>query len=268
MAVPRRKTKQAPALNQRMWQVWLEWLKTNAGPRMYFVIFITGAFGLRTGEVVKLRRDDIQLNAAIPRIVVRGEDLGGRKSPGDVYIRQKHFETLRMVLKDGITTEITKGHKHGKGVKRTITRKSSWMPPRHGYIFLGREKCSRTLTYHAVWCSVKKYAKAFLVHCKQVQLCDDSKIAELTPHSGRATLITELMGQGLSTGMSMKYARHAPNSYRVHLKYSRLTLEDVKDACDMVTPPTGEARYARMSTKQLIHLQNQIAKELVRRTKR
>ena len=30
-------------------------------------------------------------------------------------------------------------------------------------------------------------------------------LAKMRPHSGRATLITELMGEGLSTAMSMKY---------------------------------------------------------------
>ena len=44
----------------------------------------------------------------------------------------------------------------------------------------------------------------------------------MRPHSGRAQLITELMGDGLSTAMSMKYARHAVGSVKVHLKYSRL----------------------------------------------
>ena len=49
-----------------------------------------------------------------------------------------------------------------------------------------------------------------------------SQVAKLRPHSGRAQLITELMGDGLSTAMSMKYARHALGSVKVHLKYSRL----------------------------------------------
>ena len=53
-------------------------------------------------------------------------------------------------------------------------------------------------------------------------LMGGSQVAKLRPHSGRAQLITELMGDGLSTAMSMKYARHAVGSVKVHLKYSRL----------------------------------------------
>ena len=34
------------------------------------------------------------------------------------------------------------------------------------------------------------------------------------------------------TALSMKYARHGPGSYKVHMKYGRLTPDDVKAACD------------------------------------
>ena len=37
------------------------------------------------------------------------------KSPGDVYVRKQHIGLLRQHLKDGITVQIIKGHKHGKG---------------------------------------------------------------------------------------------------------------------------------------------------------
>ena len=70
------------------------------------------------------------------------------------------------------------------------------------------------------------------------------EIGQLRPHSGRAMLITELMGEGLSTALSMKCARRAPGSVRVHLRYGRLTLQDVQAACDRVEPrsETGKKR--------------------------
>ena len=91
-----------------------------------------------------------------------------------------------------------------------------------------------------------------------------AEIAELRPHSGRATLITELMGEGMTTAMSMKYARHAPGSIKVHLKYGRLTLKDVKDACDSIGNPDGN-KWSAMSTKQLLKIQGQINSVLKQR---
>ena len=62
------------------------------------------------------------------------------------------------------------------------------------------------------------------------------EISVFRPHAGRATLITELMEEGLSTALSMKCARHAPGSVRLHLRYGRLALQDVQKACDCVEP--------------------------------
>ena len=51
----------------------------------------------------------------IPKVRVTGETHGAKKSPGDVYVRKQHIALLRKHLKDGITVEMIKGHKHGKG---------------------------------------------------------------------------------------------------------------------------------------------------------
>ena len=69
---------------------WLAWMLQTAGPSNYFVIFLTGAFGLRCGEALCRKREDINVEATIPRICVTGESPGGRKSPGQVYIRKQH----------------------------------------------------------------------------------------------------------------------------------------------------------------------------------
>ena len=37
---------QAPALPLNMWKEWLNWLLETAGPKIFFVVFLTGAFGL------------------------------------------------------------------------------------------------------------------------------------------------------------------------------------------------------------------------------
>ena len=68
------------------------------------------------------------------------------------------------------------------------------------------------------------------------------EFAALRPHSGCAALITQLMWEGMRRALSMKFARHAPGSIKVHLWYGRLTLEDVKAACDKIEQPTQKNR--------------------------
>ena len=95
-----------------------------------------------------------------------------------------------------------------------------------------------------------------------------TEIAKLRPHSGRATRITELMGEGLTTALSMKYARHAPSSYKVHLKYGRLTLQDVRQACDATRGSSSKKTkfpWADMSSKDLRRCQKEILNEIARR---
>ena len=50
--------KQAPALSKAMWRKWLEFVLARAGPRIFFVIWLTGEFGLRVREALALQRGD------------------------------------------------------------------------------------------------------------------------------------------------------------------------------------------------------------------
>ena len=109
-----RPTGQAPALRQAQWRQWLDWLRDRAGPHIYFVIFLTGALGLRCLEALTFRREDIYLDGPIPKIVIAGRVPGATKSPGEVYVRQQHIVLLRKMLRKGVTAQRTRGHKHGK----------------------------------------------------------------------------------------------------------------------------------------------------------
>ena len=119
------KGKQAPALTVRQFSLWLEWLRDHCGPRVYLAVLFTGAFGLRCSESLALKRADICLDAAIPKIRITGETPGARKSPGDVYVRKHHMKLTRSFLKDGIGTQRTVRHKHGQGAKGLIKKRST-----------------------------------------------------------------------------------------------------------------------------------------------
>ena len=112
--------RQAPALTQAQWSLWLTWLREHAGPRVWLVVFLTGALGLRRGEALALRREEVVLNPPMPSVRISGEARGSRKSPGNVYIKRQHLSTLRDVFKNGARGFHTKGHKHGYGSEKTI----------------------------------------------------------------------------------------------------------------------------------------------------
>ena len=247
---------QAPALTMTMWKEWLKWILDTAGPKIFFVIFLTGAFGLRCGEALALKREDLNMEAAIPKLVITGDSTGARKSPGDVYIRKQHLLIMRKWLHQGISTIRMKKHKHGKGKQKTISIKDTYVIPKTGYIFTSRKGAKTPyLHYHAVYAHAHRQAPKFLAHLQKTKKQWGPEIAKLRPHSGRATLITELMGEGLTTALSMKYARHAPGSFKVHLKYVRLTLQDVKQVCDAARGSSMKKtllQWAGMSSKDLL----------------
>ena len=227
------------------------------------VIMMTGAFGLRCGEALALRREDVNLDLAIPKLVITGSTPGARKSPGDVYVRKQHLHLMRRMFQSGVTCLRTKGHKHGKGNRKTIKYEEHWEIPKSGYIFRSRTKATRGhLHYQAVYTAVKREAPKFAKHLAESGMPVGTDVAKLRPHSGRATLITELMGEGMVTALSMKYARHAPGSYKVHLKYGRLSLEDVKAACDVLKGSRQKTVWSTMTTPALLAAQKGITKEL------
>jgi len=113
-----------------------------------------------------------------------------------------------------------KGHKHGKGGKKQIVIKDVYKPPKKGYLYPARKKAKKGhLHHHAVYDHVRREAPKFVEFLRKSGKQWSAEVAKLRPHSGRATLITELMGEG-----------HAPGSVKVHLRYGHLTLKDVKEA--------------------------------------
>jgi len=221
---------------------------------------------LRCSEALALKREDLIINGAIPKVRVTGDTAGARKSPGDVYIREQHLKTLKAHLAKGIQSTRAVKHKHGKGKKKKIKKNECYEVPTEGYIFTSRKGSKDGhLHYHAVYDHVVRQAPFFFKHLEAIGDKVSPEIKQLRPHSGRATLITELMGEGMTTAMSMKYARHAPGSFKVHLKYGQLTLEDVKRACDRFSGSRKRTKWAEWATQDLLGAQKEIQKELAKR---
>ena len=258
--------RRAPALSVRQWKLWLDWLLSTSGARIYFVVFLTGAFGLRCSEALALKREDVNLDGTIPKLSITGETKGARKPPGDVYIRKQHLKNLKAHLANGIKSERPIKHKHGKGRKKTILRKEAFHIPKSGYIFTSRKGSNAAhLHYHAAYQHVVRQAPKFFHHLEAIGEKVSPEIKRIRPHSGRATLITELMGEGMTTAMSMKYARHSSGSFKVHLRYGQLTLADVKKACDRLSDSSKKTKWGTWTTKNLLIAQKQVQKELAKR---
>ena len=239
----------ALALSRVWWGRWLEHVRQTAGSRMFAIIWLTSALACRAGEVVCLQRgrksNDIYLDGTViddtPTVNVRGG-----KTPGRVYVRPEFVKDFRLMLKHGVITDRQVKTKHGKR-----TRKDVYMVPKSGYIFKARAKSkAKHLGYHAVWAAVEKCAKTF--HKK----FPGNDLDKIRTHSGRTSAITTMLGEGVPIRLSMKIARHADASYRLHLEYAQATNLDVhahfvakeNAAAEPIASKTNEARTKNPSS--------------------
>jgi hypothetical protein len=141
-------------------------------------------------------------------------------------------------------------------------KKEKYTMPAKGFLFTSRAKAAKKhLYYQAVYNVVLRLAPKFV---ELPQYKNDTKLMQIRLHSGRATFITQLMGSGVSLGVSMKADRHSPSSVRVHLRYAQLTLDDVRSAMEKADG-TVSAREARdLKTKQLRSLAKTVSDELTK----
>eukprot|EP00438_Fugacium_kawagutii_P035673 Skav231658 [mRNA] locus=scaffold823:31871:32764:+ [translate_table: standard] len=215
----REKVGQAPALSTRDWARWVKFVLENHTTQMAILIEFTGLFALRCGEACALKVSDLLLNANPPQLRVR-KTKGAGKSPGNVPITVEKVQYLQQLQHEGVSCSRKGTNRHGSWAFT-----DTFKIPGEGPVFASkkhsRKKNRKPITYHAVWAAVNKLAKAF---AKKFPGNDFEKIRS---HSGRATAITSMMGQGVSLPMSMKFARHKPGSLRVHLNYGQLTCMDV-----------------------------------------
>ena len=83
--------------------------------------------------------EDIHVSGDVPKITVTGDTPGARKSPGDVYIRQRDVQWFKDLLKHGVQAKRTKKHKHGKGRAKQVKFEDDYCIPKSGYLFKSRQ---------------------------------------------------------------------------------------------------------------------------------
>ena len=234
------------------WTKWLAFVRAEAGSRMFAIAWLCGAFALRCSEALTLKREDISLTARpSPHLTVTGETCGNQKSPGMVYIRHSHRRQLGQYLRAGITTNRSKRHSSGK----VVALKDHFVFPATGFIFRSKVGSGKpTLTYQAVWHQIKRLAPRFAkLPCHSLA----GKAAKITSHSARATAITHMMAEGLSTAVSMKQARHKEDSVVTHLRYGQLMVDDVAQAMDGKTQACTTSASLPAQLAKLCDLQKQ-----------
>ena len=226
----KKRAKRAPALSPKTWEAWLEFVKQRARLSIYFCLFLTGALGLRCGEAVVAEGEDFALDAETPNMKVTGKEKGGQKSPGTVYVPKASLTIIRKCFTTGLTVTRQITAKNGCTKKKKETFKAK----KTGFIFPSRKGATKKhMTYQTVYNVVRKLAPKFAQHLRASSAKHDAAVLRaIRPHSGRATFITQLMTSGMTLAHTMKAARHAPESVRVHLRYGQLTLQDVCNAMD------------------------------------
>jgi hypothetical protein len=209
-----------------------------------------------------LKRQDLQLDGEEPYVNVSGASEGAQKSPGKVYISAKNLKFVKAAMSKGITGKREVGSKHG-----VRTRKETYNIPPSGVVFRSRAGASQKhLGYQAAYHSIRALAPKFLAKLQADGWGNSPELANIRPHSGRATSITMLMTAGLSLGVTMKWARHAAGSVKVHLRYGQLTHADVKRAVEHVDlgPLWPQVDEAKTNVRRL----TEITQELRKRGKR
>jgi integrase len=231
-------------------------VRERAAPRIFLVIWLTGEFGLRVREALALQRNDIIQGADPPYVDVRGVIAGARKSLGRVYIRPGSLRQLRDFFQRGVPVapKLRRCRDGGQGSKTGQQKRkakeldekhkkgdkggTTWQVPKSGFLLAACNKSKRKhLHYNAVWNQCVKLGPLFLKELERDGACCDQDVARVRPHSGRATFITQLMSEGVSTAISLKYSRHKPSSIKTHLRYGQLTLEDLRKALDKSASP-------------------------------
>ena len=209
---------QAPALTNDDWQKWLTFVRENHSCRMYVLLMLTGMFALRCGESCMLNAQDFLMTRQPPVLRVPQEP-GRAKSPGDVPIMPDHCEMLKDWMSKGVTIRRVRENQHG--IKH---KEDTYIIPSSGRLFRGRRGAKANhISYAAVWAAINKLSKKF------DEAHPNNGFQKIRSHSGRATSITLLMGEGMPLAVTMRFARHQPSSVRTHLKYGQLTCDHVRD---------------------------------------
>eukprot|EP00971_Amphidinium_carterae_P353031 6492801-Amphidinium_carterae.1 len=206
---------QAPALSARDWKRWLQFVLKHGTTQMACLLEFTGLFALRCGEACKLRAADLKLASNPPHLVVR-KQKGAAKSPGVVPILPEQVKYLQDLRTEGLVWTRARRNRHQKW-----NYEDKFLLPMDGPLFPSMKARTRSITYHGVWAAVKRLSVQF---GKQYP---NNGFERIRTHSGRATAITRLMGEGVPLPMSMKFARHKPGSLRTHLMYGQLSCMDV-----------------------------------------
>ena len=167
---------------------------------MAVLIELTALFALRCGEACSLMAEDFCLQAEPPYLKV-GKRPGApraRKSPGDVPISDEQVARIHELQTAGVTQT---RHKRNRYAQWEV--QDHYIMPKHGLLFPS-ERQARTempITYHAVWSAISRLAIKF------DKLYPENGFKDIRTHSGRATAITLMMGQGLPMPITMTYAR-------------------------------------------------------------
>ena len=168
---------QAPALSTRLWGEWLKFVGHTCGASLQVVLAFTGYFGLRPGEAVALKRKDLHVEGEVAKISVNGEECGA-KHPGDVYIRKRHLNWARKLVRTGLTFEKKKRSTSMARARESWARKMIRMLQNFVYIqdivfyrLACKNVCIKHVLNHYDDCDVAGHGRTGNLHHEAHGLC-------------------------------------------------------------------------------------------------
>ena len=220
----------APALTERDFYRWVNFLKERHSVMVAVIVQMTGAFALRCGEACQLSREDFLLEASPPQLKIVGRE-GAAKSPGAVPLHPRWVEEIRALEEREVQVVRKRRNQHGE-----FKVKDTYKIPSEGFLFPSPRASmgGKPITYHSVWEAVNKLAPKF------AEAFPGNSFEKLRTHSGRVTAITAMLGQGVSVPIGMKFARHKPGSVSTFLAYGQLTASHVyRQLLELPGPPVS-----------------------------
>ena len=204
-------TGQALALSTKDWALRLKFVLEQHSAKLHVLLILAGMLALRVGEACKLKRGDFRLSFDIPVL-----NVSGGRSPGIVPIQPEERAKLSKFMKAGVKSERSIKNQYGSTIIPGL-----YVSPSKGILFPSPRNDSDLFGVRGVTKAVKIQSGQF----DKKYSCNDFQ--RIRSHSGRAICFALMMGEGVPFPLSMKFARHAQGSLKIHLGYGRLTVVDI-----------------------------------------
>jgi hypothetical protein len=196
---------QAHPLPGKLWPMWLKFVQSECGPRIYFIVFLIQAMCVWVTQAAQLMVDDLKLDSA--RVWFKAF--------------KGHAATFKPMLPSVL--KVLKAWKKNGVPGGPNFDNYSW--PKTGQLFPPVRKCKAKHTTKDVVAKILKVASAKFIEKFSSKWPELGTGKNIRSHSGRRHNISEMAAQGIQDKVGMGWAQI--NSQRVYNSYVELSPEQV-----------------------------------------